>query len=78
MKCKDLLSFDSKYTRYIKTNKYGVIFILEFLGTDLTLYRFRVLLRARMDSLGVAEVEKTNYVAYLPENSEIISIEHGR
>ena len=75
MRCKDLLLFNSKYTRYIKTGKYGAIYILEFLGTDTTLYRFRVLLEAKMDSFGVTEAEKTSYIAYLPENSEIIPIE---
>lgn len=74
MKCKDLLSFNSKYTRYIVTDKYGTILILEFLGTDTTLYRFRVLLEAKMDSFGVKEVEKKSYVAYFPENLEIIPI----
>lgn len=76
MRCKDLLSFDSKYTKYVLKKRNGDIEIIQFLGTDRVLYRFHVLASVKFISYNETVAEAYSLcIMYLPENTEIIPIE---
>lgn len=75
MKCKDLLSFNSKYTKYVFKKSNGDIAIIQFLGTDLVLYRFHVLASVKFISYNETVAEAYSLCTlFLPEDSEIIPI----
>ena len=75
MKCKDLQSFNSKYTKYVLKKRNGDIEIIQFLGTDKVLYRFHILASIKFTSYNKTVAEAHSLcILYLTEDTEIIPI----